>query len=78
MQIFVLKASLLADLHSLGSGLKSVTSWQITQGVEQCRLACGGHGYSEASGLPGLYTMVAGSEQFIPNFNDVLPFRSDL
>ena len=55
-------ASLLADLHSLGSGLKSLTSWQITQGIEQCRLACGGHGYSEASGLPSLYTMVAGSE----------------
>uniref|UniRef100_A0A915N920 Acyl-CoA oxidase C-alpha1 domain-containing protein n=1 Tax=Meloidogyne javanica TaxID=6303 RepID=A0A915N920_MELJA len=53
--------SLLADLHSLGSGLKSVTSWQITRGVEQCRLACGGHGYSDASGLPSIYTMVAGS-----------------
>lgn len=56
-----IKATLLADLHSLGSGLKAVTSWQITQGIEQCRLACGGHGYSEASGIPSLYTMVAGS-----------------
>uniref|UniRef100_A0A914MNE9 Acyl-coenzyme A oxidase n=1 Tax=Meloidogyne incognita TaxID=6306 RepID=A0A914MNE9_MELIC len=53
--------SLLADLHSLGSGLKALTSWQITRGVEQCRLACGGHGYSDASGLPSIYTMVAGS-----------------
>jgi len=47
----------------LGSGLKAVTSWQITQGVEQCRLACGGHGYSDASGLPSIYTMVAGSKK---------------
>jgi len=25
------------------------------QGIEQCRLACGGHGYSLASGLPKIY-----------------------
>ncbi|KAL3084073.1 hypothetical protein niasHS_009206 [Heterodera schachtii] len=53
-------ASLLSDLHSLGSGLKSVTSWQTSLGIEQCRMACGGHGYSEASGLPALYTMAVG------------------
>uniref|UniRef100_A0A183BLR8 ACOX domain-containing protein n=1 Tax=Globodera pallida TaxID=36090 RepID=A0A183BLR8_GLOPA len=53
-------ASLLSDLHSLGSGLKSVTSWQVSLGIEQCRMACGGHGYSEASGIPALYTMAVG------------------
>lgn len=34
---------------------------QLLQGIEQCRLACGGHGYSHASGLPEIYSFaVAG------------------
>ncbi|VDN25918.1 unnamed protein product [Gongylonema pulchrum] len=40
---------LLQELHVLSSGLKSVVSWDVAQGIEQCRLACGGHGYSHAS-----------------------------
>jgi len=27
----------------------------MMHGIEQCRLACGGHGYSQASGLPKIY-----------------------
>jgi len=27
----------------------------VSNGIEQCRLACGGHGYSRFSGLPQLY-----------------------
>jgi acyl-CoA oxidase len=27
----------------------------LLKGIEQCRLACGGHGYSHASALPELY-----------------------
>ncbi|CAG5122876.1 unnamed protein product [Candidula unifasciata] len=42
-------------LHALSASLKAFSSWQMMFGIEQCRLACGGHGYSSASGLPKLY-----------------------
>ncbi|KAK7502853.1 hypothetical protein BaRGS_00005802 [Batillaria attramentaria] len=45
----------LPQLHALSAGLKALSSWQATEGIEACRLACGGHGYSHASGLPKLY-----------------------
>jgi len=35
-----------------GSGLKSLTTTLAAGGIETCRRACGGHGYSELSGLP--------------------------
>ncbi|KAH7697627.1 Protein ACOX-1 b, partial [Aphelenchoides avenae] len=53
--------SVLADLHAISSGLKAVVTHQASLGIEQCRMACGGHGYSDASGLPLLYvSTVAG------------------
>ncbi|KAK7502899.1 hypothetical protein BaRGS_00005848 [Batillaria attramentaria] len=48
----------LPQLHALSAGLKAVSSWVASEGVEVCRLACGGHGYSEASGLPKIYVDV--------------------
>lgn len=56
--------SQLAELHALTSGLKSVCSYQTSIGVEQCRLACGGHGYSLASGLPQLLTKVVAGNTY--------------
>ncbi|KAK0408013.1 hypothetical protein QR680_003724 [Steinernema hermaphroditum] len=53
-------ANLLPELHALTSGLKAVVTHQTGQGIEQCRMACGGHGYSEASGIPLLYTQAIG------------------
>ena len=35
----------LAQLHALSSGLKATITWEMARGMEQCRLACGGHGY---------------------------------
>uniref|UniRef100_A0A0K0F327 Acyl-coenzyme A oxidase n=1 Tax=Strongyloides venezuelensis TaxID=75913 RepID=A0A0K0F327_STRVS len=52
--------SLLGELHSLSCGLKAIISFETAQGIEQCRLSCGGHGYSDASGLPQLYTFGVG------------------
>lgn len=46
--------SYLADLHASSSGLKSLTTTMCTAGLEDCRRACGGHGYSLFSGL-GLF-----------------------
>jgi acyl-CoA oxidase len=44
--------SLLADVHASSSGLKSLTTTMATSGIEDCRRACGGHGFSSFSGLP--------------------------
>jgi len=45
----------LPELHATSSGLKAVAAYMSMNGVERCRLACGGHGYSQSSGLPKLY-----------------------
>ncbi|KAG0001737.1 hypothetical protein BGZ80_010171 [Entomortierella chlamydospora] len=44
--------SLLADVHASSSGLKSLTTTIATASIEECRRACGGHGFSSFSGLP--------------------------
>lgn len=50
--------SKLPEIHSLFSGCKSIfTWWTITQ-LEICRVALGGHGFSQFSGLPNLLTEV--------------------
>ncbi|XP_025091952.1 peroxisomal acyl-coenzyme A oxidase 1-like [Pomacea canaliculata] len=51
----------LPQLHALSAGLKAVSSWDATNGIEACRLACGGHGYSQASGIPKIYVDVCPS-----------------
>ncbi|XP_067403689.1 peroxisomal acyl-coenzyme A oxidase 1 isoform X2 [Emydura macquarii macquarii] len=45
----------LPELHALTAGLKAFTSWTANAGIEECRMACGGHGYSRCSGLPDIY-----------------------
>ncbi|KAG0313566.1 hypothetical protein BGZ99_008739 [Dissophora globulifera] len=44
--------SLLADVHASSSGLKSLTTTMAAASIEECRRACGGHGFSSFSGLP--------------------------
>ncbi|XP_074109403.1 acyl-coenzyme A oxidase 1 [Cotesia typhae] len=48
----------LPELHALTCCLKAVASSDAAMGVEQLRLACGGHGYMDASNLPGTYSLV--------------------
>ncbi|KAI9226582.1 MAG: acyl-CoA dehydrogenase/oxidase [Piptocephalis tieghemiana] len=50
--------SMLAEVHAASSGLKSLTSTLALDGIEVCRRACGGHGYSAFSGLPHFYADV--------------------
>eukprot|EP00055_Hartaetosiga_balthica_P003673 m.8589 g.8589 ORF g.8589 m.8589 type:complete len:659 (-) comp3192_c0_seq1:317-2293(-) len=47
--------SLLGYVHGTTSGLKAFCSEITSQSLEECRKACGGHGYSLFSGLPDLY-----------------------
>ncbi|XP_070792936.1 peroxisomal acyl-coenzyme A oxidase 2 isoform X1 [Pituophis catenifer annectens] len=55
------KFDLLPELHALAAGIKVITTDYCTAGVEVCRRACGGHGYSLLSGLPSIYTKVVPS-----------------
>ncbi|KAK4971178.1 hypothetical protein LTR66_011486 [Elasticomyces elasticus] len=48
-------SDLLADLHAVSCGLKSLASSTAVEGLEVCRRACGGHGYSNFSGIGPWY-----------------------
>jgi acyl-CoA oxidase len=47
--------SLLADVHAFSSALKSYTTIAAASAIEDCRRACGGHGYSMAGGMASQY-----------------------
>ncbi|XP_018617341.1 peroxisomal acyl-coenzyme A oxidase 1 isoform X2 [Scleropages formosus] len=49
----------MSELHALSAGLKAFTTWVATEGIEVCRMACGGHGYSRCSRLPDIYVTFA-------------------
>ncbi|GMH95739.1 hypothetical protein TrST_g12682 [Triparma strigata] len=46
----------IGDLHASLSTLKAFCSTVAAEGIENCRRACGGHGYLVASGFPELLT----------------------
>lgn len=46
------------QLHALTCCLKAVSTADAAVGAEQCRLACGGHGYMLCSNLPFLYGLI--------------------
>ncbi len=48
-------SDLLSDLHAISCGLKSLASSTAAEGLEVCRRACGGHGYSSFSGIGSYY-----------------------
>lgn len=48
-------SDLLADLHSTSCALKAYASTVAAEGLEVCRRACGGHGYSSFSGIGSWY-----------------------
>jgi len=61
-----------ADIHASTSSLKSFTTTVAADGIEDCRKACGGHGFLQCSGLPELFTSylqnptVEGDNQMLP------------
>lgn len=48
----------LNEVHSLTSGVKAIFSGDSLRGIEILRRACGGHGFSMYSGLPGLLSEI--------------------
>jgi acyl-CoA oxidase len=48
-------SDLLADLHATSCGLKALGSTTAAEGLEVCRRACGGHGYSAFGGIGSWY-----------------------
>jgi acyl-CoA oxidase len=48
-------SDLLADLHATSCGLKALASTTAADGLEMCRRTCGGHGYSNFSGIGTWY-----------------------
>jgi acyl-CoA oxidase len=45
-----------SDIHASSSALKSFSTMIAADGIEECRRACGGHGFLACSGLPELLT----------------------
>lgn len=63
---------MVADIHASSSCLKSFTTTIAADGIEECRKACGGHGFLVSSGLPELlgaylaYPTVEGDNHMLP------------
>jgi len=51
-------------LHATSAGLKAFSTDMAVCGIETCRLACGGMGYSLASGLPYLYVRAVPTQTY--------------
>ncbi|ORX97270.1 acyl-CoA oxidase [Basidiobolus meristosporus CBS 931.73] len=47
---------LLKETHATTAGLKAFCTWNCLNAIEQCRQACGGHGYSGYTGLASMYS----------------------
>jgi acyl-CoA oxidase len=48
-------ANLLPEVHATSAGLKALTTWITSAGIEEARKCCGGHGYHRLAGFYTLY-----------------------
>ena len=54
----------LAEIHALSSGLKACSTWDCLAGIEECRKACGGHGYSAYAGIGHIWANGVASQTY--------------
>ncbi|XP_026758707.1 probable peroxisomal acyl-coenzyme A oxidase 1 [Galleria mellonella] len=62
------KLDQLPELHAIACCLKAVCSRDASSIVEQCRLACGGHGFMLSSNLPTIYGLVTATVTYEGEF----------
>ncbi|XP_022126113.2 probable peroxisomal acyl-coenzyme A oxidase 1 [Pieris rapae] len=62
----------LPELHALSSCLKSVSTSDASFLIEQCRFACGGHGYMTSSRLPHIYAFVVATRTYEGDYTVLL------
>jgi alkylation response protein AidB-like acyl-CoA dehydrogenase len=43
-------ASVGMELHAISSAAKPICTWAARDGIQECREACGGHGYLKSKG----------------------------
>jgi acyl-CoA oxidase len=54
----------LGEIHALSSGLKACATWDCLAAVEECRQACGGHGYSAYAGIGHIWSNGVASQTY--------------
>ncbi|XP_014241830.1 probable peroxisomal acyl-coenzyme A oxidase 1 [Cimex lectularius] len=54
----------LPEMHAIACCLKAVSTSDAARGIEECRKACGGHGYMTCSNLPFSYGMATAAETY--------------
>jgi acyl-CoA oxidase len=54
----------LAEIHALSSGLKACSTWDCLAGIEECRKACGGHGFSAYAGIGHIWANGVASQTY--------------
>ncbi|XP_072946847.1 acyl-coenzyme A oxidase 1-like isoform X2 [Epargyreus clarus] len=62
----------LPELHALSSCLKAVSTSDSALGIEECRYACGGHGYMMSSNLPSIYSYVVATRIYEGDYTVLL------
>jgi acyl-CoA oxidase len=58
------ESRLLAEVHALSSGLKACSTWDCVAGIEDCRKACGGHGFSAYAGIGHIWANSVASQTY--------------
>ncbi|CAG9796946.1 unnamed protein product [Diatraea saccharalis] len=66
------KLDQLPELHALACCLKAISSRDASAIVEQCRLACGGHGYMASSNFPTIYGSITATVTYEGEFTVLL------